>query len=211
MHSASFDPLWIIPKRIGKPLESYLCLPKRSGSHDDPRMEQWWERARRAMKDRGITQSDMAEHFGMTPAGIQKWLSGSREPGLNDLLKIADLLKMPRAELLLGTEQEDDIGDLPEFAREPLRRIVNGARSGRLDAGWFKRFDHALEALDAPMVEQRRRLDYRSAAIGLATALDLREHTQTYATFVRQVDEVVSEHEGNTKAAPQHSGRTTQQ
>lgn len=168
-------------------------------------MEHWWERARRAMKDKGITQADLAEHFDMTPAGMQKWLSGAREPSLSELFEIADFLRISRAELLLGTEPADNIGDLPDYAREPLRRIVRGARAGQLDASWFTRFEHAMEALAAPGTPERR-LDYRSAALGLATALDLREHVQTYATFVRQVDKIVTEH---SDTAPASASTTT--
>lgn len=153
------------------------------------------------MKEKGVTQSDLAEHFEMTPAGMQKWLSGAREPSVAELLEIADFLKVPRAQLLLGSEPADDIGDLPDYARSTLRRIVEGARNGDLDADWFKRLNLALEALDGPS-SHIRPLDFRSAALGLATALDLQEHQAVYAVFVRKVDEIVSENDQSKQGAP---------
>ena len=147
------------------------------------------------MKDRGVTQSDLAEHFDMTPGGMQKWLSGAREPSVDQLLQIAAFLKVPAAELLLGATPDDDISDLPDFARDILRRISSGARRGELGAEWFKRLDLALEALAGPTTHSRR-LDYRSAALGLATALDLEKRTNAYGNFVRQVDEIMRDHGG---------------
>lgn len=158
-------------------------------------MEQWWERARRAMKAKGITQSQAAEHFDMTPAGMQKWLSGAREPSVGELLKMADFLKMSRSELVLGTQADDDISDLPDFAREPLRRIASTVRRGALDADWFQRFELALEALDGPSPVAHRRLDYRSAALGVASAMIVKEKTKDYIKFIQQVDQVIRENE----------------
>ncbi len=155
------------------------------------------------MKYLGVTQSDVAEAFDMTPAGVQKWLSGAREPSLDDLIKLADMLKMPRAQLLLGTEPGDDIGDLPPYARDPLRRLARGARVGMLSKEWFARFEHALEAISpSAEVSTTKRLDYRSAAIGLATALDLKRAEIPYMAFIRQVDTIVSEQELPAPAAP---------
>ncbi len=53
---------------------------------------QWFERAKRLSKSRGITYKNIAEVLGITEAAVGHYMNGRREPTLNDFVKIAELL-----------------------------------------------------------------------------------------------------------------------
>lgn len=93
-------------------------------------MKTWRDRAREHMKATGITQDKVAEHLGMTPAGVQKWLAGTRHPTLEGIEQIADFLRVPRAWLTHGLTADDQLTGLPEPALQVLRRLVHAERSG---------------------------------------------------------------------------------
>lgn len=55
-------------------------------------MQTWYERANARRKELGLTQEWLADQFEMTTGAMQKWLAGKREPSLEDINRIADLL-----------------------------------------------------------------------------------------------------------------------
>lgn len=76
------------------------------------------------MKEVGLTQERLAEAFDMTPAGMQKWLAGTRQPALEDIDRIAAALGVPGAYLTHGVTADDLCTDLAEPGRSILRRLI---------------------------------------------------------------------------------------
>lgn len=50
------------------------------------------ERLKLARKEKGFTQQEVAERFGMTSRSYRYWESGEREPSVANLVELADLL-----------------------------------------------------------------------------------------------------------------------
>lgn len=94
-------------------------------------MKTWRDRARTAMKACGVTQEKLAELLEMTQGGVQHWLAGTRQPSLEDINRIAVLLKVAPAWLTHGLEQDDILNGLPDEARATLRRFIHAERSER--------------------------------------------------------------------------------
>lgn len=89
------------------------------------------------MKDVGITQEKLAETLDMTQGGVQHWLAGKRQPSLDDINRISDVLGVPHAWLTHGLEPEDMLDGLQGKARDVLRALIMAERSGPLpDALW---------------------------------------------------------------------------
>lgn len=63
------------------------------------------ERLGEIRRERGLTQSDVAERFGMLPRSYRYWEAGSREPSLSNLVKLADLFDVT-TDWLLGRKDE---------------------------------------------------------------------------------------------------------
>lgn len=101
-------------------------------------METWYSRAKTRLKDIERTQDWLSEQFGMTPGGMQKWLSGAREPSLDKIIRIAGLLNCSPAWLLLGMEEDDQIDGLPEGARGALRQIIRAERTKPLPENFWQ-------------------------------------------------------------------------
>ena len=88
-------------------------------------MEQnWRKRAKLRMKEIGETQNTLSEKLDMTQGGLQHWLSGSREPSLENIIRIAGLLRCSPAWLLLGMQEDDHINGLPGAAQAALRQLI---------------------------------------------------------------------------------------
>lgn len=110
-------------------------------------MTSWRERAKIRMADLGVTQERLSEHFGMTPAGIQKWLAGTRQPTLEEIDRIADFLGLPGPTLTHGVTAEELATGLEEPALGVIRQLIVGARSGALDARVFAHLQSTLTLL----------------------------------------------------------------
>ncbi len=92
-------------------------------------MENWRERARTRMKSLGMTQENLAERLDMTQGGIQHWLAGTRQPSIDEINKIARILRVAPAWLTHGITEDDVLADLPDEARTTLRRFVRASRA----------------------------------------------------------------------------------
>ncbi|RYG55597.1 MAG: XRE family transcriptional regulator, partial [Alphaproteobacteria bacterium] len=101
-------------------------------------METWRDRARRRMKERGVTQDSLAEQLGITQGGLQHWLAGSRQPSLDQINKIADALDASHAWLTHGVESNDSLDGLGDAARNTLRRFISAERQGLLHAATWR-------------------------------------------------------------------------
>lgn len=69
-----------------------------------------------ALKNRGMTQKELANRIGMTEAVISRYISGDREPKPNVLANIATALHTT-SDFLLGIECE-------EFDHPRIRRLI---------------------------------------------------------------------------------------
>ncbi|SFN77126.1 Transcriptional regulator, contains XRE-family HTH domain [Izhakiella capsodis] len=52
----------------------------------------WREIVKSLMREQGITQEKMAEHFELTKGGISHWLNGRRDPGLQEITSMLSFL-----------------------------------------------------------------------------------------------------------------------
>lgn len=101
-------------------------------------MQTWYTRARARLKAIERTQDWLAEQFQMTPGGMQKWLSGTREPSLENIIRIAELLRCSPAWLLLGMEDDDQISGLPDAAQAALRQLIRAERAHPLPGAFWQ-------------------------------------------------------------------------
>lgn len=66
------------------------------------RMETWQERAKRRMREIGLSQDELATRLGVTPGAVSHYLTGRREPSMADTVRIAQTLDMNLTYLVLG-------------------------------------------------------------------------------------------------------------
>lgn len=95
-------------------------------------MTNWRERARARMKEIGVSQERLGETFGMGPAAIQKWLAGDRQPSLDQINQIADVLDVTQSWLTHGLDSASTIDGLAEKPHTILRHLIRLEREGRL-------------------------------------------------------------------------------
>lgn len=48
----------------------------------------WYDLAKTLMRDRGLTYDDLAEHFSVSKGAVGHWMTGKREPSLQDIAGI---------------------------------------------------------------------------------------------------------------------------
>lgn len=89
------------------------------------------------MKAQGLSQNQLAELLDMTQGGVQHWLAGTRQPSLEDINRIADILKVPGAWLTHGLEPDDMLDGISGAARATLQRFIRAERMASLpDTFW---------------------------------------------------------------------------
>ena len=55
-------------------------------------MDAWYDLAKQAMASQGISQELMAERLGVTQGAVGHWLNGKREPKLETINRMLELL-----------------------------------------------------------------------------------------------------------------------
>lgn len=95
------------------------------------------------MREVGLTQEALAEKFEMTPAGMQKWLAGARQPSLDDINRIADTLGVARTWLTHGIMADSTIDGLSGSAQNVLRHLITIERHTPLPSTFW----HAVESM----------------------------------------------------------------
>lgn len=113
-------------------------------------MEEWFDRAKRVMKEKRLSQEWLAERFAMTPGGMQKWLAGTRQPSIKEIEQIAKHIGTSSAWLLIGLDEDAQLDGIPTWAADRLSRLISATRAGQLDAEWFERLDLALQLVGLP-------------------------------------------------------------
>ena len=58
------------------------------------------ECVRQARKSRGLTQAELAERLEISEMTVRRWESGQRSPRMEEIQKLAEVLKVPVSELL---------------------------------------------------------------------------------------------------------------
>ena len=127
-------------------------------------MHTWHDRAKARLKEIGKTQDWLSEQFEMTPAGIQKWLAGTRQPALDDINRIAVALRCSPAWLTHGLDAQDTTDGLQDPAQAVLRRLIASERAGPLPPSFW--------AAVAAMAD--------TVAPAAATATETGQHAPTY-------------------------------
>ena len=67
-------------------------------------MNEWINRAKQRMKELKLTHQEVADHLGVVRASVTHYLSGRREPSLNQLIEWATLLKTTPSWLQFGID-----------------------------------------------------------------------------------------------------------
>lgn len=71
-------------------------------------MNKFKERLRESRKQEGITQKVLAQSIGRTEDCIHDWENGRSEPSIDDIIAIAQFLKVS-TDFLLGNDISDDL------------------------------------------------------------------------------------------------------
>lgn len=137
-----------------KRAESILCIPFCIVGLHTLRMDTWRDRAKAQLKVLGISQEKLAEAFGMTPAGMQKWLAGTRQPTLEDINKIAAELQMTPAELTHGLRREESLEGLTDASKQAIRRLIELERSKPLPAKFWAAVEAITDTVSPPAAGQ---------------------------------------------------------
>ncbi|MBK6800470.1 MAG: helix-turn-helix domain-containing protein [Novosphingobium sp.] len=109
--------------------------------------DQWFDRAKDRLEEKGMILKDFAMAIGITPGGAGHYLSGRRQPTPAMLKKIADVLDMTPNHLISGlgmddSESQAELTAAPGFA-ERLRQAT--ALAGFSDErGWQQRIAEEL-------------------------------------------------------------------
>jgi len=62
------------------------------------------ERLQEALRERGITRTDLAEALNVSRSAVDSWMSGGRKPPAETIERIAVILHTDAAWLLFGTK-----------------------------------------------------------------------------------------------------------
>lgn len=92
--------------------------------------EKFNENLKNAREKRGLSQKDVAEKIGVAKSTYSLYESGNREPNVQTIKKIADLLKITADELLGLDEEPQTIAahfDGDEYTADELDEIRNFA------------------------------------------------------------------------------------
>lgn len=110
-------------------------------------MDAWYEHAKREMEARGISQEQMAEWLGVTQGAVGHWLNGKREPKLETINQLLQLLSLPQLKMAAFNPAELEAG--PHLSR-PFQRtkIVGTAQLG--PEGYWDALAAADGWLDVP-------------------------------------------------------------
>jgi transcriptional regulator with XRE-family HTH domain len=97
------------------------------------------------MAESGVTQAQLAEILEMTQGGVQHWLAGSRQPSLEDINRIAEILKVAPAWLTHGLEPHDMLDGIADPARSILQRLIKAERAGALAENLWKTIQSVVD------------------------------------------------------------------
>lgn len=105
------------------------------------------------MKEIGVSQERLGECFGMTPAAIQKWLAGDRQPSLDQINQIADALAVTQTWLTHGVDASSSIDGIAPKEHAILHRLIDLARTNRLRPEQWDALSAMVTAFAPPPTE----------------------------------------------------------
>ncbi|WP_278534971.1 helix-turn-helix domain-containing protein [Delftia acidovorans] len=140
-----------------KAMKSILCIPQARRAWETCHMDTWRDRAKARMRELGISQERLAEQFSMTPAGMQKWLAGARQPAFEEINQIADHLGVTRTWLTYGTDPNDTTDGLTGPAKTVVRKLILLERTGRLPESLWDAIGSMVNAV-APLPEETAKI-----------------------------------------------------
>lgn len=108
-------------------------------------MEKWFDRTKRAMREKKVSQEALAEKLGRSQPGLSAWLRGFREPALDDINEIADLLGVSRVWVTHGEGSKYRLDALPERAQRVIERLIESHAAGHCS-------DRLWEAIEAMVI-----------------------------------------------------------
>lgn len=114
------------------------------------------------MKDVGHTQNTLAEKLEMTQGGVQHWLAGTRQPAIDDINRIADLLECPRTWLTHGIDPDQTTDGLPDASQRVLRTLIHRERTAPLPANFWAAVEAMAQAVVPPPQPQPPIIDLKS-------------------------------------------------
>ncbi|SEJ63492.1 Phage repressor protein C, contains Cro/C1-type HTH and peptisase s24 domains [Azotobacter beijerinckii] len=111
-------------------------------------MSTWYEQAKARMRERQISQEQMAERMGVTQGAIGHWLNGRREPKLEVINQMLELLDLPPLVVTAPPAESEETPLVHEgklepsaFRRAPMKGIAQLGPDGYWDVldyadGW---------------------------------------------------------------------------
>lgn len=120
------------------------------------------ERVTTLRKQRGLTQARMAELLGMATRSYNRWERGGHSPGLEMLVKAADILQVSLDELV---GRKDTIGE-PAIKNTELHQLVQEVDQlpDREQQAVIVMLDGLLRSAQVTRAVQRRGRSQRSAS-----------------------------------------------
>ncbi|KTC62854.1 Cro/Cl family transcriptional regulator [Pseudomonas fluorescens ABAC62] len=85
-------------------------------------MENWIALVKASMKDRKITQGELAERLGMSQGGIGHWLNKRRVPSLKDMNRVLEELGLGYLEVVQQVREKSDDAPVPVKQYTPYFR-----------------------------------------------------------------------------------------
>lgn len=98
------------------------------------------------MKEAGITQERLAQEFGLTPAAIQKWLAGDRQPSLEQINRIARALNVTQTWMTYGLDSSQTTEGLADEPSRLLGDLIRLEREGKLSPQHWRALEAVVKA-----------------------------------------------------------------
>lgn len=102
------------------------CVVDKAATFGIIKIMKWYERAKGLMTDRKLTQEDLIPVLKVTRGGVGHYLSGRREPDIEQLIALAKLLGCSLDYLLTGVILEQSIQTKTEIVNglSPLQKEI---------------------------------------------------------------------------------------
>ena len=94
-------------------------------------------------KEKGMTQEQLGAKLGVNSRSVSRWENGHGMPDISLLLELADVLGVTVQELLEGSRQEIESGNVGVVTYEGLHTVVQYLNQER--AAWKKQIDSSLK------------------------------------------------------------------
>lgn len=87
------------------------------------------QRIRASRESAGFTQENLAEAVGVSRTAVARWESDDIEPKLQNLISIAELLRVS-TDFLLGIRNNSNVSDLSDDAAAALNQFIAALKKG---------------------------------------------------------------------------------